>query len=132
MSIKAVATGAFVPDNGAVVTDGQAVTVDDLSAGSAPAELAVSGGTVTGATFTQATDAIVSNGDTVDIFNQNGSEGTNGTALVAGAIAVARLPPNVAMVENGIGLSAPVTGSYVDTITPDVDANGVITGFTLS
>ncbi|WP_269768346.1 hypothetical protein [Bordetella genomosp. 9] len=34
--------------------------------------------------------------------------------------------------QNGTDLTVPVTGTYTSKITPQVDADGVITGFTLS
>lgn len=78
------------------------------------------------------TDAIVSNGDAIEIENQGDSQGVNGTVLVAAGVAKARLPASASMVANGVAIQVPVTGTYVDTITPTVSAAGVITAFVLS
>lgn len=42
------------------------------------------------------------------------------------------LPADAAIVQDGSPMTLPVTGTYTTTITAQVNADGVITGFTLS
>jgi hypothetical protein len=49
-----------------------------------------------------------------------------------GALTGLTLPADAAIVQDGSPLTVPVTGTYTNTITPQVNADGVITGFTLS
>lgn len=78
------------------------------------------------------TKAVVSNAGAIEIENQGDTQSVGGTVIVAAGVAVARLPANAALVGNNVAIVVPVTGTYVDTITPQVNGAGVITGFTLS
>ena len=52
-------------------------------------------------------------------------------AIGGGAITNVKLPATSTIVNNGVALQVPVTGSYTNTVTPTV-ADGVITGIVLS
>lgn len=74
----------------------------------------------------------VADGDTVAVVNSAGAESHNATAAVASdTLTNVKLADTVALVDDAQALTVPVTGNYVDTITPTV-ADGVITGFVLS
>jgi hypothetical protein len=105
-----------------------------VSAGSktVPATVALTGGAWAPFPLTNSTDAIVQHGDAIEVENQAESQNVVGSVVVAAGVVSAKLPANAALVGNNVGLQVPVTGTFVDTITPQVNASGVVTGFTLS
>lgn len=173
MSVKGVAAGTFVPSNGSVVTNGQAVIVK-AGTPTANGTLVVSGGSVTqvtvatnaalmidqqasvninqydssgsfaatvavaanAATFTlaNATTRIVVDALSVQVKLQSGTGlSASGRINIAGGVLTGvSLPTFYSLVNNGLAIVVPVTGTYVDRITPQVNSAGAITGFTLS
>lgn len=80
-----------------------------------------------------ATAAVVTDAGSVSIENSGGTQNVTGIATVAANVLVVKLPASAAFVADGVGIAgAPVTGTYTNTVTPQVSAAGVITGFTLS
>lgn len=79
------------------------------------------------------TALLVQTGDAVEVENIAENQAVNGSALVNpnNTLSV-HLPANTALVADGSAIVVPVTGTYTNTITPTVDANGNITGFVLS
>lgn len=126
-------SGAALAGNLGVVTDNVSVNINQYdNSGSVAAAVDV---LANAATFTlaNATTRIVINGQSTNIRNVSGSKAVGGTIVVdQGALTGVTLAALNAMVTNNVGLQVPVTGTYTNTITPQVDANGVITGFTLS
>lgn len=84
-------------------------------------------------TIVPANGAVVINGATETIKNISATVSSTGTIGVAGgAVTFITLAANTSLVSNGTALTVPVTGIFLTTITPAVDANGNITGFVLS
>jgi len=108
------------------------VTIVDGRGKAAGATVAINQGAWQNFPLSNAADSIMSTGDGVEIQINSGSAGVGGTFNFDSNIPKARLPPNAAIIANGIGLQVPVTGTYTDTITAQVDATGNITGFVLS
>ncbi|MBO4120272.1 hypothetical protein J5T34_05900 [Cupriavidus gilardii] len=80
-----------------------------------------------------ATTRIVVDALPVSVKTVNGATTAGGTIGVdQGALTGVTLGANTGIVKDGVDLTVPVTGTYTSKITPQVDANGVITGFTLS
>jgi hypothetical protein len=80
-----------------------------------------------------ATTRIVIDALPVTVKNVSGSVTASGTIGVSGgALSGITLAASTSLVSNGTALTVPVTGTYTTTITPQVNASGVITGFTLS
>lgn len=80
-----------------------------------------------------ATTRIVVDALPVTVKNVSGSVTASGTiGITGGALNGITLAANTSLVSNGTALTVPVTGTFTTTITPQVNANGVITGFTLS
>lgn len=125
-NVKLAATTAFVDNTDAVTVHNSAGTA---VAGSHVATVAAG---VLSNVKLAATIAPLANAATVAIQNSAGTAvGTGTVAVAAGVVSNVKLPANVAGVTDGAGLTVPVTGTYVDTITPTVAA-GVITGFVMS
>lgn len=81
------------------------------------------------------TRALVATNQTVVVRNEGGSETVPGALIllsVSGDLDHVKLPADYGIVRDAHGLTVPVTGTYTNTITPQVNAVGVITGFTLS
>jgi hypothetical protein len=80
--------------------------------------------------------AYISAAEVVTVKNNGGTVTAPSSALLlnatTGAIDQVKLPANFGIVQNAVALTVPVTGTYTNTITPQVNASGVITGFTLS
>jgi hypothetical protein len=81
-----------------------------------------------------APNALFGNVTSTPVKTQGGGTSVDGTILLTaqGALDQTKLPANVSLVQNGVALTVPVTGTYATKITPQVDASGVITGFVLS
>lgn len=76
--------------------------------------------------------ALVTEADTVSVTNSAGAAAHDGTADVDGnTLDAVALAATTAMIDNAVALVVPVTGTYVDTITPTIAA-GVVTAFVLS
>lgn len=79
-----------------------------------------------------ATAAIVKDAGVVVARDWAGNDPVNTTiGVVAGAVTFVKLPSTVKCVTSGTKIVVPVTGTFVNGITPTI-ANGVITGFVLS
>lgn len=77
-------------------------------------------------------NAAVATGGTVSVTNSAGAQAHSATASVTGnTLGAVALAATVAMIDNAAALVVPVTGIYIDTITPTIAA-GVVTGFVLS
>lgn len=108
------------------------ITIRAANNKTAGATVAIDQGALQNFPLANATDAILSNGDALEIENQGQTQGVSGTVVVAAGVAKARLPVNTAMIADAVAIQVSVTGVYVDTITPQVNAAGAITGFILS
>jgi hypothetical protein len=173
MVVKAVAAGSFVPSDGAIVEDGDTVTVE-AGAASANGTLGVTGGSLDEVTLAtnaailidqqasvninqydgsgsfaatvgvsnnvpsfqlaNATTRIVVDALSVDVKLQSGTglSASSRINIAAGVLTGVTLPTFYSLVNNGLAIVVPVTGTYVDRITPQVNSAGAITGFTLS
>jgi hypothetical protein len=79
------------------------------------------------------TALLVQTNDSIEVENIAENQAVNGTALVnANNTLSVHLPANTALVANNSAIVVPVTGTYVTTITPTVNASGEITAFVLS
>lgn len=93
----------------------------------------VSGGSLTNVGLALApTKKIAVDGAAVTIENNDGSQTKAGTFSVAAGVAKAKLPQSCAIIEFGVGLQVPVSGTYTNTITPNITTEGHISSFTLS
>ncbi|HWK65389.1 MAG TPA: hypothetical protein VNS34_10635 [Rhizobiaceae bacterium] len=108
------------------------ITIADQHGRTAGATIAVDQGNWQNFPLINATDTVLSVGAGIEISIQSGTSGIGGTFQLNGSAPRAVLPPNAALVANNVDIQVPVTGTYVDTITPQVDATGTITGFVLS
>jgi hypothetical protein len=80
-----------------------------------------------------ATTRIVVDALPTSVKNVSGSVSATGTiGISGGALTGITLAASTSLVSNGTALTVPVTGTYSTTITPQVNASGVITGFALS
>lgn len=125
---------ANLPGNEIVLKDQQeSVNVNQYdNTGSFAATVNVASNSLT-LTLANATTRIIVDALPATIEAAGGGTSVSGTLHVSsGALAPVKLAANVGVVQDTIGLQVPVTGIYTDTITPQVDAAGVITGFTLS
>ncbi|WP_447724620.1 hypothetical protein [Sphingomonas koreensis] len=127
--------GVALPSNAAMLTDGQAsVDINQFdNSGDFAATVAVANNALT-LKLANATTRIVVDMLPVDVKLQSGTGlSANGRINIAsGALTGVTLPSFYSLVNNGLSMSVPVTGTYTNMITPQVDANGTITGFTLS
>lgn len=126
---------AKLPANKAVLTDQQAsidVTQYDGS-GTFAMTVAVANNAQT-LTLANGTTRILVDQLPIGLQSSAGvSTGQSATiGITSGALVGLKLAANVAVVVNAVGLTVPVTGTFTTTITPQVNASGVITGFTLS
>lgn len=88
---------------------------------------------VASAQLANATTRIVVDALPVTVKNVSGSVTASGViGISGGALTGITLAAATSLVSNGTALTVPVTGTYTTTITPQVNASGVITGFTLS
>lgn len=78
------------------------------------------------------TALIIVDGASMQIENQGATQNVSGSISLVAGVSTAKLPASSALVANNVDITVPVTGTYVDTITPTVSAAGAITGFTLS
>ncbi|PRD42174.1 hypothetical protein C5748_17055 [Phyllobacterium phragmitis] len=76
---------------------------------------------------------VIADGLSVSIETAGGEVSISGTLHVdQGALQPAKLPANVGIVQDGVGLTIPLTGTYDTKVTPQVNADGVITGLVAS
>lgn len=117
-----------------ILVNAGGVTISCTNGKTAGATVAIDQGALQNFPLSAATDTIISNNDLIVIENQGSTQQINNAVVeVAAQAPTVKLPPNVSLVADGVGIGgAPVTGTYVDTVTPQVNAAGVITGFTLS
>lgn len=123
-----------LPHNYAVVEDGYDGTMVNQfdGTGSFAMVAAVSGNAVQ-YTLANATTRVVVNALPTTVKTADGATTAGATVAVdQGALTGIVLGAGTGIVKDGVDLTVPVTGTYTSKITPQVDANGVITGFTLS
>lgn len=124
-----------LPHNYAILQDQQAsVTVNQYGeSGGAAATVSVADNTLS-LTLANSTSRIVFNLQPCVIRTVVGTEtGFGGLLGVAGgALTGLTLPADAAIVQDGSPITVPVTGTYTTQITPQVNSEGVITGFVLS
>jgi hypothetical protein len=123
-----------LPHNYAVLEDqGDSVAVNQYDdTGDVAMTIAVANNTPT-FTLANATTRIVFDALPVDVKTAGGTTAASGTIGVnQGALTGISLPANYAVVQDATDLTVPVTGTYTTKITPAVDADGAITGFTLT
>jgi hypothetical protein len=124
-----------LPHNYAILQDEQtSVTVNQYNeAGGAAADVSVSNNELS-LTLANSTSRIIFNLVPCQIQTVVGvNSGFGGLLQVSGgALTGITLPADAAIVQDANPMTLPVTGTYIDTITAQVDANGVLTGFVLS
>jgi hypothetical protein len=122
-----------LPHNYAVTEDGNDGTIVNQYDGSGGVAM-VAAVSQNQATFTlaNATTRIVINAAPVSVKTAGGTSAGATFDIDQGALNGVTLLPNFGLVQDGTDLTVPVTGTYTSKITPQVDADGVITGFTLS
>lgn len=108
------------------------ITIADQHGRTAGATIAVDQGAFENFPLTSANDTLLAAGSALAIYNNGVTTSVAGTFGLSSGSPRAILPANTALVGNGISMQVPVTGTYTDTITPQVNAAGVITGFVLS
>lgn len=108
------------------------ITIADQHGRSAGATIAVDQGAFQNFPLTSANDTLLTAGSALAIFNNGVTSSVAGTFGLSSGTPRAILPASTALVGNGIAMQVPVTGTYTNTITAQVNAGGVITGFTLS
>lgn len=123
-----------LPANYAVLQDGgTSINVnqfDNSGSFAATPHVASNNGSVQ---LANATTRIVVDALPVTVKNVSGSVTASGViGISGGALTGITLGANISLISNGTALTVPVTGTYTSTITPQVNASGVITGFTLS
>lgn len=80
-----------------------------------------------------ATTRVVINAAPVTVKTAGGGATAGGTFDIdQGAMNGVNLASNIGLVQDAVDLTVPVTGTYTSKITPQVNADGVITGFVLS
>lgn len=126
-----------LPGTAALVTSNMSVKMADFGGGG-PVDgvVQITGGFINWVSLANQTDTILSNGFAGDVTlgPVSGAGSDYATINIAAGtlsnVAVSYVPTK-ALVESGVPHTVPVTGTYVDTITPTV-VNGAVTGFTLS
>lgn len=76
--------------------------------------------------------APVSNGDPIQVETQGGAPFVSASIELQSGVPVAVLPAHVSIIGDAQAYQVPVVGTYTNTITVQVNASGVITGYTLS
>lgn len=124
-----------LPSDKAVLTDQQAsVNINQFDGtGSFAATVGVANN-VPSFQLANATTRIVVDALSVDVKLQSGSglSASSRINIASGVLTGVTLPTFYSLVNNGLAMSVPVTGTYTSQITPQVNSSGVITGFTLS
>lgn len=125
---------ALLPSNETILKDGQAsinvYQYDGNGFFAGTVHVATNEPTIQ---LANATTRIIVNLGPCQVQNAGATLTVGGTYGVdQGAATPVTLAPAVGIVQDNVALQVPVTGTYTDTITPQVDTNGVITGFTLS
>jgi hypothetical protein len=124
-----------LPQNYAVIQNGQAGLVVEQAngdpGGPLSATISNNAGVLRLANLTQ---RVVSNLQSCNINSVVGAySGFAGLLSVSGGVLNGiTLPQDAAIVQGGNPMTLPVTGTYTNTITAQVNANGVLTGFVLS
>lgn len=123
-----------LPANYAVMQDGgSSINVGQYDGSASFAAVPHVTGNVGSVQLANATTRIVVDTLPVTVKNVSGSVTASGTVGVSGGVLTGiTLAAATSLVSNGTALTVPVTGIFITTITPQVNASGVITGFTLS
>lgn len=122
----------LVQAGGAVVTNGQNVTIQNSSGSESQVGTAVvASGNLSNVSL-PATAAIITNGGVISVSNSAQSQSQNATCQISGGVPQwITFAATVAIVTNTEQLTVPVTGAYVTKATLTV-ANGVVTAIALS